>query len=102
MRIVTKSQTGAGSTDWIPMNIHANPFNVGFAVEVTGSATYDVEHTFDDILAGATAVVHKHETLVGQTTTQDGNYAFPVAGIRVTITAGAGSVALKVIQAGAC
>jgi hypothetical protein len=82
-----------------------SPFNIGFGVVVTGTVTYSVQHTFDDPFSStftpATATWFNHEDLVSQTTSQDGNYAFPVRAIRVNQSAGAGSTVMTVIQAGA-
>ena len=82
-----------------------SPFNIGFGVVVTGSATYTVQHTFDDPFSStfdpATATWFNHEDLVSQTTSQDGNYAFPVRAIRVNQSAGAGSTSTTFVQAGA-
>ena len=39
MRPITKSQTGAGSTAPLQMNVEETPFNVGIAVVVSGTGT---------------------------------------------------------------
>lgn len=99
MRPATKSITGVGVSEWMPLNLHADPFNVGFGCVVSGgAATYDVEHTFDDP-AGSPAAF-KHPTLVAQNASKDGNYAFPVRAMRINLTAGVGTVTLTAIQAG--
>lgn len=96
-----KSQTGTGSSDWIPLNIHITPFAIGFGVETTGTVNYTVQHTFDDVEdASVTPLVFDHETVAAQTSSQDGNYAFPVRAIRVTVNSGAGTARLRSIQAG--
>lgn len=89
------SQTGTGSSSaYIPLS--GNPFNIGFGCQITGTVTdYDVEHTFD---GGTTWFTH--EDVVGAAANADGNYAFPIGGIRVTINAGTGTVDLYIIQAG--
>jgi len=87
-----RNQTGVGAsanTQVLP----GNPFNIGFGVTVSGTATYTVEHTFDEV------TYFPHETLVGKTDNQDSNYAFPIAGIRVNITVGTGTVTLTTLQA---
>lgn len=71
----------------IVMDRKQNPFNVGFGVVVSGVLTYTVEHTFDDILNGATATWFPHSSVVAQTASNDGNYAFPVTAIRLNVTA---------------
>ena len=87
-------------------NLHVTPFNIGLGAVVTsGSPTYRVEHTFDNIYAAnfnpATATWFPHASVVNIAgTNADGNYAFPVQGLRVRVTAGTGAVRLTVLQAG--
>ena len=99
MKLQTQSQTGTGSSSAIVVNTNTNPINIGFGVIVTGTATYTVQHTFDDPAVGF-STWFDHPTVADQTTNQDGNYAFPVTGIRLTVTAGNGNATLKLIQAG--
>ena len=98
------TQTGVGATDWFLTDIHRNPFNIGFGVEVTGTVTYTVEHTFFKDLYTETPVpagsIFPHATIANQTASQDGNYAFPVMAVRVNVTAGTGSIKVTFIQAG--
>jgi hypothetical protein len=105
MRPVTVTTSGTSVSSPIVVDYLISPFNIGFGVVVTGSATYTVQHTFDDPFSStftpATATWFNHEDLVSQTTSQDGNYAFPVRAIRVNQSAGAGSTAATFIQAGA-
>lgn len=98
MRPQTLSITGTGTTAWIPLDYKQNPFNVGFGVVVNGTVTYDIEHTFDDILSGASATAFKHSSLTAQTTNKDGNYAFPIRAIRINNTAGTGTTTITILQ----
>lgn len=83
----------------IPMDTLQVPFNVGFAVVLTGTATYTVEHTFDDILGGVTPTWFPNSVVAAQTTSKDGNYAFPVRAIRLNVTAWtSGNVTLTIAQ----
>ena len=101
MRQQVVSKTGVGSSTIIPMNLDSTPFNVGFGVVATGTVTYTVQHTFDNPWTTATPVWFDHPTVQGIISTNaDGNYAFPVAAIKVAVTAGAGTATLTVIQAG--
>lgn len=106
MRPTYTTLTGVANGAVIPMNTYASPFNVGFGVSVTGTITYKVQHTFDDIYSStfnaSTATWFEHPTTgsAGLSTATDGNYAFPVNAIRIITTAGTGSVTLKLIQAG--
>ena len=101
MRQQVVSKTGVGSSTIIPMNLDSTPFNVGFGVVVTGTVTYTVQHTFDNPWTTATPVWFDHPTVQGIISLNaDGNYAFPVAAVKVAVTAGAGTATLTVIQAG--
>lgn len=92
MKVNVVSQTGTGQTSAI-IPLPGNPFNVGFGVVVSGTVTYSVQHTFDN------TNWFDHEAVVGATDNQDGNYAYPVAGIRLNVTAGTGTATLTTIQA---
>jgi len=104
MRQMIVSSTSGASTPCV-MNLNTTPFNVGFAVVVTGSPTYTVQHTFDSMANTAQTGTgfttwFNHPTVVNLTANADGNYAFPVSGIRVNVTGGTGTATLTVIQAG--
>lgn len=99
MKVQTVSKTGVGSSNALVMNTNISPFNVGFGVIVSGVVDYTVQHTFDDPAAGFTTWF-SHPTISGETTNQDGNYAFPVTGIKVLVNSGAGTATLKLVQAG--
>lgn len=92
MNVQVVVQTGVGASKVI-VPLSANPFNVGFGAVVTGTVTYTIEHTFDSVNW------FDNETVVGQIDNQDGNIILPVAGIRINITAGTGTVTLTTIQA---
>ena len=106
-RPVRVTVSSATSSAVIPLNTYGDPFNVGIGCDVSagGSLTYTVQHTFDDVWSStfspSTATWYSNSTLVAQTTDKDGNDAFPVTGIRITVTAyTSGSVTMTVIQAG--
>tara|TARA_R110000868_G_scaffold115286_1_gene307944 strand:+ start:364 stop:681 length:318 start_codon:yes stop_codon:yes gene_type:complete len=101
MRQQIATQTGVGSSNIIVTDTYICPFNVGFGVVVTGAATYTVQHTFDDPqVAGATLTWFGHPTVAAKTDSQDGNYAFPVAAIKLVVTVGTGTAVMTLIQAG--
>ena len=99
MKLQTVSKTGTGSSSSLVMNTNISPFNVGFGVVATGTVNYTVQHTFDDPATGF-STWFSHPTVAGQTANADGNYAFPVTGIKVLVNSGDGSVTLKLVQAG--
>lgn len=99
MKVQTVSQTGVGSSTPIVMNTNISPFNVGFGVIVTGTVNYTVQHTFDDPATGF-STWFSHPTAASLAANADGNYAFPVTGIKVLVNSGAGTAQLKLVQAG--
>ena len=99
MKVQIAPQTAAGSTTPFVMNTNTNPFNVGFGVIVSGTVNYTVQHTFDDPAVGF-STWFPHPTIASQASNQDGNYAFPVTGIRLTVNSGGGSATIKLIQSG--
>lgn len=90
----TLTQTGTGSSASYSVDSFVSSVNIGFGCVATGTVTYTVQHTFDG------TNWFNHPDVASETTNADGNYAFPVASIRVTVTAGTGSVAVTIIQAG--
>lgn len=100
MKTQTVSKTGTGSSSAIVMNTNISPFNVGFGVVATGTVTYSIQHTFDSPSNGGFTTWYTHPTIAAKTDNQDGNYAFPVTGIKVLVTAGTGTATLNLLQAG--
>lgn len=86
----------------IPINWRANNFAVGIGCVVpSGTLTYKVQHTFDDIYdSSVTPTWFDHASITGKTASSDGNYAFPVRAVRLNVTAyTSGSVVMTVLQA---
>ena len=104
MRPIVLSTTGGTSSAVSPMNINTSPFNVGFGVTVSGTINYTVQHTFDNVWSPDfdpdTAVWFDHPTIASQSANKDGNYAFPVAAIRILGNSGGGTATLTILQAG--
>lgn len=107
MRPVRVTLSSATSSNPIPLDTYADPFNVGFSVVLApgSTLTYTVEHTFDDVFAPtfspATATWFPNSGASAKTTSVDGNYAFPVTAIRLRVSAyTSGAANFTVIQAG--
>ena len=66
------------------------PFNLSFAVDVTGTITFVVEVTYDG--------TNFHLVAASGTVSVDGAITSPIAGIRARSTAGTGSIVLTVIE----
>lgn len=99
MKLQTVSRTGTGSSSSLVMNTNIAPFNVGFGVIVSGTVNYTVQHTFDDPATGF-SVWFSHPTVANLAANADGNYAFPVTGIKLLVNSGTGTATLKLVQAG--
>jgi hypothetical protein len=101
MKPQKKVVTSQAASDPIVLDHMQNPFSASVAVKVTGTLTYTVQHTFDDILNRETPTWFDHPTMVGDTASEDGYYSAPVTAIRLNVTAfTSGSAELVVIQAG--
>ena len=104
--VFTLSDASAGTktSNVYPPDNYVSPFNVAVSVVVTGTATYTVQYTFDDVFASnysaASGNWTHHPSQTAQTATKDSNVAYPVSGLRIRQTAGTGSVRCTFIQAG--
>lgn len=84
-------QTGVGQSEAIDI-LDTNDIKVSYAVVVSGTVTYTVQHS-----VGGDAFVDNSDN-AAQSTTQDGNYVFPVQKVRVNVTAGTGTATLHIRQ----
>lgn len=93
MSIQTKFviQIGTGESEAIDV-IDTNDVRISYAVSLSGSATYTVQHSLDGI------TFFDNTDNSAQTTAKDGNYIFPVRSIRINVTAGSGTATLHVRQ----
>ena len=94
MTTFSATQNGPGASAPVTLTPSISPFNVGFAVVVTGTVSYSVQHSFDSVNWFENAIASKLSH------TQDGNYAFPIKQMRVYIWTGTGQATLTGIQAG--
>jgi hypothetical protein len=96
----TITQTGTGASAWIPVDYKQAPFNLSLAaIVVSGTATYNVEYTYDNVLAGATATAWVVSALSAQTTSKDTALSAPVRAVRLNVTAGSSPVvSLTIMQ----
>lgn len=102
MRPQVVTVTGVATSAWIPVNTKQSPFNLALGAVVNGTITYTIQHTFDNVLdpvvAAGTITAFDNSGMTAQTANKDGNYAFPVAAIRINNTAGTGSTTLTILQ----
>jgi hypothetical protein len=104
MRRQVATVSSATSSAPLQVSFSTRDFGIGFGCVVSagGVLTYKVQHTFDDVFnAAVTPTWFDNATVTAQTTSKDGNYAFPVAAVRLTVTAyTSGSVTLTLLQQG--
>jgi hypothetical protein len=107
MRPIRVAVSSATTSAVIPLDQYISPFNVSVGVTLSAGAnlTYKVQYTFDDVFAAAfnpsTATWFDHATITGKTASFDGNFAFPVTGIRLNVTPyTSGTATMNVVQAG--
>ena len=95
---VSRSGT-TGVTDPIVLD-EGGHSEVALQVEVTGTVTYTVQQTVDNVFTDAspTWFDHPDTNLQAQTVSRQGNYAQAPFAVRVNMTAGTGTVRLTVQQ----
>jgi hypothetical protein len=117
---ITAGSSSTASSPWVMDNWMSPTWMLSVAVSIaSGSATYTVEHTYDDPNKMGTSLVPQPQqwslepasyvpplawpnaTLVGQTTNREAQYANqPIFAHRLTITSGTGTVVMQSIQCG--
>jgi hypothetical protein len=98
MRPSSLTVSSATTSATYPVDYKQCPFALGIGVVSTGANTYKIQHTFDDIMSGATATWFDNAA-GAKTVSSDFNYAFPVTAVRLNVTVyGSGSVTMIVLQ----
>lgn len=98
MRPTSVTLGSATTSEPIPLDYRQSPFSVGIGVVVSDTATFKVQHTFDNVLAGDTPTWFDHAD-GAKTASDDFNYAFPVMAIRLNVTNWtSGTVTMTVLQ----
>jgi len=102
MRPQVISQTGAGTSNPIVMDYIRNPFTVSLAVDVTGTVSFSIQHSYDNPELGVANMAWRSKTAL---TTQiaaleDSFTGTPIRAIRIVQASGSGTTKLTVIQSG--
>jgi hypothetical protein len=97
---VSITVTGVGSTGWKNLDHYRVPFAAEIDCTVTGSVTYNLELTNSDYLTPGTTVIVQPTAVLAATASTRTSLTSPTRAWRITITAGAGSLAVEAIQAG--
>lgn len=104
-QIYSFATSGAsGVTTPVVMDQYISPFNVGLGIFPSGTATYTVQHTFDNPFDPdfnpATANWLNHPDLTADSGNNDGNYAFAVRAIRLNVSSTTADITFYVAQSG--
>ena len=105
MQSIILTKSAAGSSGVAAVSYFTNPFNIGLAAVLTGTATFTVEYSMEDptnegyVAASATWFPVTGLSAVSATTSV--GFTIPCRAIRVTLAeASTGSVTLYIQQAG--
>lgn len=95
----TKTVSSQTTSGWIPMDDNQAAFNASVAVAVSGTLTYSVEFTLDNVQDPTITPTVFSTTLVGATASQSLAVHYPVKAFRLNVTAfTAGSATITVLQ----
>lgn len=104
MKAQTQTVTANGATPvlgaWMPVDLKASQFQIGFGVTVTGTITYTVQHTYDNPQLVVSPTPWDHTVVAAKSAAAEGSYSSPVTAIRLKTTAGTGTATIIMIQAG--
>lgn len=86
-RPTTVVVAGVSASNWVPLDRQIAPFEIGYQVVVAGSgtATYSIQHTLDDVANGGTATAF--DVVSAKTINSDGSLKNPSSAIRLSVTA---------------
>lgn len=101
---VSETVTGAGTSSVFALDNMANPFNVGIGVDISATAAYTVQFTFDDVSADtftAGSATWFTETQFGSATADKAiSFTTPCRGVRLNVSASTGTATIYIQQAG--
>ena len=102
MRPQTIATTGTSISSLVVFDWHCSPFEVGIQAVVSGTATYSIQYTNDDVVLGnpASATFSNDANFTNSTTSGINRNLIPVCAARINQTAGNGTVTVTFRQAG--
>lgn len=104
MRPVVITQTGAGQSAPVPLDRYLTPFSVTIGCVVTGTVSYKLQYTYDDVFNPPVAGITWHDdTDIPAATTENAESSFnnTISAVRINQASGSGSVTATINQAGA-
>jgi len=104
MKLTTITQTGTGRSAVCAVDDFQAPFNIGIGAKLTGTATFNIEYSFDDPMAdgytAAGATWYVATGFSGVSASTGGSFTIPCKALSINITASTGTVTATIIQAG--
>jgi hypothetical protein len=104
MKLTTITATGVSRSNVCAVDDFQCPVNVGIGAKLTGSATFNIEYSFDDPMAAgytaAGATWYVATGFSGVSASTGGSLTIPCKAISINITADTGAVTATIIQAG--
>ena len=104
MKLTTITATGVSRSNVCAVDDFQAPFNIGIGAKLTGTATFNIEYSFDDPMAdgytAAGATWYVASGFSALTATTGGSFTVPCKAISINITANTGSVTATILQAG--
>ena len=104
MKLATITATGVSRSNVCAVDDFQAPFSIGIGAKLTGTATFNIEYSFDDPMAdgytaaGATWYIAPNLGTLSATT--GGSFTIPCKALSINITANSGSVTATIVQAG--
>ena len=99
-RPISLSTSGVSTSAVAPLCHFISPFSVSVNTVVTGTVTYSLHYTSNDVQGSGTITWKDHPLMTGATVGDLVEFTAPVTAVRINQTVGSGSIAAKVIQAG--
>ena len=102
---VSFGTTTVGSTPWIFLNQFSTPINLGIGTNLTGTATYSAEYTFDNpnpvgLVSGVIPNPWPITGISGVSAATTGSLTTPALAWRLTINSGQGTAVATGVQPG--
>jgi len=82
----TKTVSSQTTSPWIPLDDNQAAFNATIGVTVSGTLTYSVEFTLDNIQDPSVTPTAFATTLVGETVSKSVSIQYPIKAVRLNVT----------------
>lgn len=101
---ITVTTSGVSASNVVPLDYKQKYFSVSTQVIVTGTVTYTLQYTLDDIFSSTYSAGSghwfDHPQMSAQTTSGCVAIDYPIRAVRINQTAGSGSTVATILQSG--